>query len=107
VAALAVRTASATDHEPFTSEVRAVLDKAASAAGGAEVACDDGDRPAARRGLKRLAKRAAKYRKKVGTKPGREAIPEQNVRDGLRNDAVAIRLMTKALRKSAHCTPAP
>jgi hypothetical protein len=107
VAALTMRTASVTDHEPFASDVRAVLEKASASAGGAEVACDDGDRPAARRGLKRLGKRAAKYRKKVGAKSGREAIPAQNVRDELRNDAVAIRLMTQALRKSADCTPRP
>ena len=85
------------------TDVQAVLEKAAASADGAEIACDEGNRPAARRGLKRLGKRAAKYRKKIGAKLGRDAIPEQRVRDGLRNDAVEIRLMTKALRKDADC----
>jgi hypothetical protein len=107
VAALAMRTAAATDQEPFASDVQTVLEKAAVSAGGAEIACDEGDRPAARRGLKRLGKRATKYRKKVGARPGREAIPEQHVRDRLRNDAVTIRLMTQALRKDADCVPQP
>jgi len=107
VAALAMRTAVVTDQEPFASDVQGVLEKAAASAGGAEVACDEGNRPAAKRGLKRLGKRATKYWRKVGAKPGRSAIPEQRLRDGLRNDAVAIRLMTKTLRRNADCAPQP
>jgi hypothetical protein len=107
VSALTMRTAAVTDQEPFASDVHAVLDKASTSAGGAELACDAGNGSAARRALKRLGRRASKYRKKVGTKAGRDAIPEQSVRDGLRNDAVAIRLMTKALRKDANCKTAP
>ncbi|HWP66944.1 MAG TPA: choice-of-anchor Q domain-containing protein [Candidatus Limnocylindria bacterium] len=107
VEALAMRTAAVTDREPFASDAQAMLGKATESAEGAEVACGDGDRRAAKRLLRRLGKRARQYYRKLDGRAGRDAIPAAEVRYGLRYDAAAIRLISKALRRYAACRPTP
>jgi hypothetical protein len=107
VAALAARTDVLTDSEPFSSTAGQVLAEAAASASDAEVACGGGDRKGARRGLKRLGKRAVKYGKKVRSKPGRQAIVEELLRRGLMDDAHAIRGLAKGLRRAVICPAGP
>jgi hypothetical protein len=61
VTALAIRTDLLTDVEPFAGQANAVLVQAEASVGDAEGACEAGDRRGARRGLKKVGKRAAKY----------------------------------------------
>ena len=107
VAALAARTDMLTDTEPFASDASEVLGQAATSADNAETACGAGDRRGARRGLKQVAKRAAKYGKRVRSKPGRQAIVEEPLRKGLMHDAHTIRTLVKGLRAVVVCVPAP
>jgi hypothetical protein len=106
IEALAARTEAVADDEPFTSDATGVLSKASASAGSAAVACDDGNRGRARRGLRQLGKRSAKYGKRVRSKPGRQAIPEANTRDDLSSDARRIRTLAKSLRRAVICPPA-
>lgn len=107
VGALAVRTTAATNVEPFASEAATVLEKASDTANGAELACWTGDGRSARRALTRLGKRTVKYDKKVRARAGREAIPDEGVRQALRADARAIRLLAREVRRSAACEVVP
>jgi hypothetical protein len=107
VVALATRTDMLTDAEPFSGDAGEVLAQAEVSAGDAEIACGAGDRKGARRSLKQVCKRAAKYGKKLRARPGRQAIVEPPMRQELVNAARTIRGLAKGLRGAVICAPPP
>lgn len=101
-----MRTKPLVTDEEFLAGLDDLLDRAAVAVADARARCGDGDRKGTGRALKRLARSARTYARRVRSKQGRAALPDATTRDGLVTEARRLRALAKALRRALDCAAA-